>query len=110
MKPGRIACINAKCKRTADAAKFPDEMICAKCFRALPVELRTEHRFRWRQYNLYSKRALRTADVLKCRRLLDIADMWGHKIVANWLAIKAHVLAPEKPEGLDNFLDDMGMK
>src|SRR5688572_1991369 len=100
MKAGRTPCINPRCKRTADANEFPDEMICAKCFRALPVELRREHRFRWRQYRLYDRRISRTADPLKIPRLRDICNMWADKIGANWLAIKAHVAAPEKPEGL----------
>lgn len=110
MKPGRTPCINPLCKRTADANEFPDEMICAKCFRGLPADLKSEHRFRWKQYRLYCRRVDRTADLLKLQRLKEIRDMWGNKIHMNWLAIKRHVAAPEKPEGLDNFLADMGMQ
>ena len=41
---GRIPCINPRCRRTADAAKFDcEEIICGKCFRSLPAE----EKLRW---------------------------------------------------------------
>jgi len=41
-KPGRIPCINQRCKRTAPADKYRPgtEIICGKCFKALPAEIK----------------------------------------------------------------------
>ena len=110
MKPGRTSCINPACRRTADAEKFPDEMICGKCFRALPPALREIHRDAWKSYRLYCRRINRTGDLLKLQTLKKIRDRHAFRIESNWQRIKECFLAPEKPEGLDNFLDEMGMQ
>lgn len=81
-------------------------MICYKCFKSVPQALRTEHRECWRQYRLYAKRVDRTADLIKLQQLKNIRDRWGFKIHQNWLRIREYIIAPEKPEGLDNFLSE----
>lgn len=109
MKPGRTPCINPRCKRTADAAKFPDEMICGKCFKALPAEMKASFRHAWKQYNLHGRRIMRTQDEMKIVRLRNLQHFWSEKIHERWLEIRAHVTAGEKPEGLDNFMQDIGL-
>ncbi|QIG74951.1 hypothetical protein EVC13_030 [Rhizobium phage RHph_I65] len=107
MTEGRTPCINPRCKCTASAEKFPDEMICYKCFKALPTELRTEHREIWRQYRLYGRRIARTSDVLKIVQLRNIQNRWAFRLEANWRRIREYTITPEKPEGLDNFLAEV---
>lgn len=104
---GRTPCINPRCRRT-----YKDEggeVICGKCFRALPAELRNEHRRCWREYRKWQRRIARTGDELKIRRMRTIADTWATRIDANWEAIRHVVTAPEKPEGLESFLEEVGL-
>ena len=111
-KPGRIPCINPTCKRTAPADKYePDcEIICGKCFRALPAELRTEHRRYWREIRKWERRITRTSDEIKIQRMIDIVDKWAFKLRANWQNIREHVTEPERPAGIENFLSEMGLQ
>ncbi|CCF19108.1 conserved protein of unknown function [Pseudorhizobium banfieldiae] len=106
---GRTPCINPKCRRTADAAKFPDEMICGKCFKALPQQLREDFKFAWRQYRKWDRRRMKTTDELKLQKVHSVMGMWGRRIDATWVEIKKHLTADEKPEGLDAFLEEMGL-
>lgn len=106
---GRIPCINPCCKRTASADKFSGEIICGKCFRKLPKHLQQEHRFRWKEYRKWDRRIARTADPLKIPKMRDIRGMWAARIDANWADIKATFVNPEKPEGLDAFLEELGL-
>ncbi len=109
MKEGRTPCINPRCKRTGSSEEFPSEMICGKCFRALPAELRNEHRRYWREYRKWDRRITRTSDILKARRMHDIRDRFGFLIERNWQRIRSVVLTPQKPEGLDAFLEEVGL-
>lgn len=105
---GRTPCINPSCKRTAPADKFPEEMICGKCFRKLPEPIKNDFRFAWRQYRRWERRISRTSDELKLQKMHSIIGMWGRRIDAVWETIKATIANPEQPEGLDVFLKDMG--
>ena len=106
---GRTPCINPCCRRSADAKEFPSEMICSKCFRNLPAELRSEHRSIWRQIRKWRRRITKTTDELKLIRMRNILGMWCHRLDANWSAIKATVTTSEKPEGLDAILEELGL-
>lgn len=108
LKPGRIRCINPRCRRT-----FKDdggEVICGTCFKMLPAELRNEHRRYWRELRKWRKRITRTSDELKIARMHRIADRWSSLIHANWRRIRAHVITPDRPEGLDPILEELGLK
>lgn len=109
MKPGRTPCINPRCNRTADRAKFPDEMICAKCFKSLPAEIKADYRNAWRQYNLHCRRISRTSDELKLKKLHAKQGFWAMACDRAWWRIRDHVITPDKPEGLDNFMQDIGI-
>lgn len=105
----RIPCINPRCRRTFKREHEHEETICGKCFRALPAELRNEHRRCWREYRKWDRRITRTSDELKVQRMHDIRDRWGAMINGNWDRIRRSLLAPEKPDGLDAFLEEVGL-
>lgn len=110
MKPGRTPCINPSCRRTADAKEFPGEMICGKCFRALPDRDRKEHRRLWREIRKWERRIAKTVDELKRQRMHDIRNMWVGKLQRHWdESIKGSFANPEKPEGLESFLEEIGL-
>lgn len=108
----RIPCINPRCRRTAAQDKFPDcdEIICGTCFRSLPADLRNENRRCWREYRKWDRRIMRTSDPLKAHRMHDIRNRWAALINRNWDRIRSHIKSPEKPEGLDSFLDSAGLR
>lgn len=105
----RTPCINPRCRRTFKRDQEGEEVICGKCFRALPAELRTEHRRCWREYRKWNRRILRTGDPLKAQRMHDIRNRWAAMIDRNWDLIRSAVITPEKPDGLETFLEEIGL-
>jgi hypothetical protein len=108
MTGDRTPCINPRCRRT-----FKDEgceTICGKCFRTLPEAVRKEHRTFWREIRKWDRRIARTGDELKIARMAPIRDRISLRLNQHWdNEIKPFFLAPEKPEGIDNFLQEMGL-
>lgn len=110
MTGARTPCLNPRCKRTAPADEFPGEMICGKCFRTLPEAVRQEHRSFWREIRKWERRITRTNDELKNAKMQSIRDRLSWRLEAHWRReIKPRFLAPEKPEGLDAFLEEVGL-
>jgi hypothetical protein len=105
----RTPCINPRCRRTFKCEQEGEEVICGKCFRALPAELRNEHRRYWREIRKWRRRITRTGDVLKAQRMHDICDRWAGLLNKNWESIRASIVTPDKPEGLDAFLEEVGL-
>ncbi|EHK57727.1 hypothetical protein [Allomesorhizobium alhagi] len=106
----RIRCINPRCRRTFAAGKHSGEIICGKCFRILPEATRKEHRGYWREIRKWDRRITRTGDEIKVRRMRAVRDTLSVRLNLHWdTYIKALFLAPDKPEGLDAFLEELGM-
>lgn len=113
MKEDRIPCINPRCRRTAPAEKYaPDtEIICGKCFRALPKPLQR----RYRSFHRREKRVLRAIERRTARgtitpeaidRVHDAFARNGHAI---WLDMRRAVFMPDRPAGIDGFLEEVGL-
>jgi hypothetical protein len=106
----RIPCINPRCRRTAPADEHGGEIICGKCFRTLPQATRQEHRRYWRQIRKWDRAITRTADVLRTQRMHDIRNRLAWQLGLHWdREIKPFFLAPEKPAGIDTFLEEVGL-
>lgn len=106
----RIPCINPRCRRTARADEHGSEIICGKCFRSLPEATRKEHRRYWREIRMWDRRIARTGDEIKLNRMRRIRDRLNGLLNAHWDAhIKAPFRAPDKPAGLDVFLEEMNL-
>lgn len=107
----RIPCINPRCRRTFKADDGNSEVVCGKCFRTLPEAVRKEHRGYWREIRKWDRRILRTADELKIARMRPIRKRFSDQLNRHWdTVIKPFFLAPEKPEGLDSFLEEAGFQ
>ena len=52
---------------------------------------------------------MRTGDLLKAQRMRSICYQWGEKLDRNWEAIRRTVVTPDKPEGLEAFLEEVGL-
>lgn len=113
--PDRIACLNPTCRRTASRAKMGavcSEIICGKCFRALPVDMRARHRALWARLRLVRRGILRRQNVL--RDISPQSAQWlEDRAVAalneQWEDIRSYVIRPSKPVGLDGFLQEIGL-
>ncbi len=103
--PGRVGCVNPICGRTEAQEKFPGctSIICDACFKQVP-DLRREFRELWASYRKVERAARRRGEAKTSRALWII----GRRIDANWRAIEAAFTAPEKPEGLEQFLKEVG--
>lgn len=103
----RVPCINPRCRRT-----FKDEgseIICGKCFRTLPEATRKEHRGYWRDIRKWDRRIARTSDELRIVRMRVIRDRLSDQLNQHWEEkIRPPFLSPEKPAGLDTFLEEIG--
>ena len=105
----RTPCINPRCRRTFKR-EHDGEMICGKCFRMLPEAVRKEHRGYWREIRKWDRRIARTSDELKIPRMRAIRRQVSFNLSEHWDAhIKAPLLAPDKPAGLDTFLEEVGL-
>lgn len=105
----RVGCINPRCRRAFKPGEG-GEIICGKCFRMLPEAVRKEHRGYWRAIRKWDRRIARTADELKIVRMRAIRDRISFNLGTHWDAhIKAPLLAPDKPAGLDTFLEEVGL-
>jgi hypothetical protein len=113
-KPGRIPCINPTCRRTAARDRDDDpetEIICGKCFRALPVALRG----RYKQLSQREKRLLRLADRAVTKgeigpdRVNRIARLIETARAQNWGAVRQYFQRPDRPAGLEGFLQEVGL-
>lgn len=110
MTEARTPCINPRCRRTFKADDCGSEVVCGKCFRTLPQAVRAEHRGYWREIRKWDRRIKRTGDELKITRMRAIRDRISWRLSLHWdREIKPFFLAPEKPEGLDAFLEEVGL-
>ncbi|WP_210284946.1 hypothetical protein [Mesorhizobium neociceri] len=76
----------------------------------LPETTRKEHRGFWRQIRKWDRRIARTSDELKIFRMRAIRERVSIKLSTHWDAyIKAPLLAPDKPAGLETFLEEVGL-
>jgi len=106
----RIPCINPRCRRTFKAERS-SEIICGKCFRTLPEATRKEHRRLWRELRKWERRITRAGDELKASRIRRVLDRRSAQLNSHWdRHIKPTFLMPEKPAGLDAFLDEVGFQ
>lgn len=107
----RLRCINPACRRTAPADGKHDSICCRKCWRLLPVELTN----RYRQLKSRNRRLMRHVDRRIAQGSISRAtiDRVGFMVCAamerNWDAIRAYFVRPEKPVGLEGFLQEVGL-
>ncbi|RWO23300.1 hypothetical protein [Mesorhizobium sp.] len=106
----RVPCINPRCRRTFKREHDSQETICGKCFRMLPEAVRKEHRGYWREIRKWDRRIARTSDELKIVRMRAIRERASYYLGTHWDAfIKGPLLAPDKPAGLETFLEEIGL-
>lgn len=59
---------------------------------------------------MWRRRIAKTTDEIKLVRMRNLLNMWEHRLGDHWYEeIKARVTSPEKPQGLDGFLHELGI-
>jgi hypothetical protein len=113
MSADRIPCINPRCRRTAPAAKYEpgEEILCGKCWRSLPREIRDQRRMLERYERRIFRRVERrvAAGTLSPDAAARIGANIQRQLNEQWALIKHRFIEPDKPAGLDSFLEEAGL-
>jgi len=107
----RIPCINPRCRRTAPRRTAAvTEIVCGKCWRAfVPASVRLRYRDVRRAWRTQERRIVRRGDTLSAASADQLRRRLMARVDANWQEIRAALLRPERPEGLDGFLQEVGL-
>jgi hypothetical protein len=111
VRDDRIRCINPRCRITAPADGRSTEIICGRCWRSLPRQVRDTHnaieRRRRRVERLIARiQARGDDDPNLSQQALSHAEA---RVWASWREIRLRFEAPAMPDGLEAFLEDMGL-
>lgn len=105
----RTPCLNPRCGRTCKQEHPGEEMVCGKCWKTLPVSLTRRYKAlkaRDRRIDRLARRK-RTGIYNTPYQLSIMAQQHDRLWCANWNRIRAFFQTPDKPEGLDTFLEEM---
>lgn len=111
---GRILCLNPRCRRTAprnDPADVDAKIVCGKCWRLLPPELRAE----WKRFVTHEQRMRRRVerriaqDSIRRETVEHIDRLLYARHDRIWQRIESYFTAPPAPIGLDGFLKEVGL-
>lgn len=113
VKPGRIPCCNPRCNRTAAIEKHPNcnEIICYKCWKLLPKELTKRYRDlhrRWKKTDRLIARRYETLPV-EAVTAANLRNRIIDQLDENWRAIRDYFQTGEKPEGIEQFMKEIGL-
>lgn len=113
MTDDRIPCLNPRCRRTAPADRYAPatEILCYKCWRTLPRAMRDglrrlERRARKVERLIRKREAQGSIPPYVARRVRRRLRNRHHD---RWDRIRHYFQAPEKPAGLDAFLEEIGL-
>ena len=107
----RIQCLVPGCHRTEPSGKYPEgfEIVCEAHWRTVPAALRRRyHQLRRRRRKIQHLAQKNGGDLVQERTqhaFITLEYLQGR----NWGAIRYYFLHPDKPEGLEQFLEDMGL-
>lgn len=104
MTEKRTNCFNPPCRRTFKYQEGDEtrEVVCGKCWKLLPQALRQEYKH-LKARRLKITRRLRKKGVEN----VELPHLRARQ-EANWRAIHDFYAAPQKPAGLDTFLEEIG--
>ncbi len=107
----RIPCINRRCRRTGNPDKMPDtkEIICGKCWKMLPKARRDRHKQLWRRERKLNRLAEKHAGTRKIIKIGRMQRRNREAFLREYDAVFRFFNAPERPEGLESFLEEVGL-
>jgi hypothetical protein len=120
MTERRLHCCNPRCSRTSKAG--PDdgpnaEICCSKCWKLLPRSLVARYRALKRRDKKVGRLFARerrlapeaAAAGIVSHRMQVVGEQMDRAFDANWHAIRTFFRPIEKPDGLDAFLEEVGL-
>ena len=119
----RIHCLNPACRRTAAADRFDgatsitcandsaSSIVCAKCWKIVPAELRDRHReLRARDRKIARAVMKRAAKgLITNARVQYLWFLLEGRSVSNWHAIAIYFQQSPSPAGLEEFMKEAGL-
>lgn len=120
MTEARTPCLNPSCRRTFKQEHEGETIVCRKCWMLLPMAVRNRYKQLRRRMRLIEK--LEAKGVQHRRRgrkhgspnvgapqFFTMRMKFDRSWERLWDGIHSFYLAPEKPEGLDAFLEEIGL-
>lgn len=118
MKPGRVGCLNPRCGRTFKV-EYDDEIhVCRECWKLLPAPVRLRYKQLKKRARLINRLSAKGNGFRRHGRkfghpdkgdpqALTMVNQFNKLWRRHWDWITAFYLNPEKPEGLDTFLEEL---
>ena len=115
----RTPCLNPSCRRTFKAEPGVDTVVCGKCWKLLPQAWRARDRQLRRRDRLIVRMEAKGGSFRRRGRkhgnpavgapqAVTMAWKFARLWEAHWSRVTAFFLTPEKPAGLDVFLEEVG--
>jgi len=116
----RAPCLNPRCRRTFRCEHEGETVICRKCWMLLPMAVRQRDKQLRRRLRLIKRMFEKGTDYRRRGRHFGAphrgtpqAYTMGVKFDRlwdrHWARVRSFFLAPEKPVGLDTFLEELGL-
>lgn len=120
MTGARTPCINPRCRRTFKDEHEGETVVCRKCWLLLPASLRARDKQLRRRMRLIERMSAKGVQHRRRGRkfghpdkgapqAFTMGNKFGRLWDIHWARIRAFYIAPEKPEGLDAFLEEVGL-
>jgi hypothetical protein len=118
--PGRTPCLNPRCRRTFKTECEGEVVVCGKCWKLLPQPWRARYKQLRRRWKVIERLEAKGVACRRRGRKFGVPDRgapqgFTMRLKAerlwNRLCNRIHNFFenPEKPEGLDAFLEEMGL-
>lgn len=116
----RTPCFNPRCRRTFQQEHEGETVVCRKCWMLLPASWRARDKQMRRRMRLIDRMAAKGTQHRRRGRKPGYpnngapqAYTMGAKFERlwdrHWSRIRAFFLTPKKPEGIDAFLEEVGL-
>jgi hypothetical protein len=116
----RTPCLNPRCRRTFKSEHVGETVVCGKCWKLLPVAARQRDKQLRRRMRLIERMAAKGNEFRRRGRhhgqpsvgapqAYTMGAKFDRLWHRHWDRVTAFFLAPEKPTGLDAFLEEVGL-
>ncbi|RWH31598.1 hypothetical protein [Mesorhizobium sp.] len=116
----RTPCLNPSCRRTFKREHEDETIVCGKCWKLLPMPVRQRYKQLRRRMKLIKRMDAKGPDFRRRGRKHGAPDRGAPQAFTmgakfdrlwdrHWDWIRAFYLTPEKPAGLDSFLEEIGL-
>lgn len=116
----RIGCLNPHCRRTFKREHEDDTIVCGKCWKLLPEAWRSRYKQLRRRMKLINRMAQKGNEFRRRGRKHGSPDRGAPQAYTmgakfdrlwdrHWERVRAFYLSPDKPAGLETFLEEIGL-